>query len=59
MTAAPFLVGFVMGAAFVACAFVLFFTRKPAARQPAVWTEETYHPPVTTRLLIKERNFEI
>ena len=28
----PFIIGFIMGAAFVACGFVLMFTRKPKAR---------------------------
>jgi hypothetical protein len=56
----PFLVGFVMGAAFIACGFVIFLTRKPAARVPDPWAEE-YHqaPQVTTRILVNRREISL
>ena len=54
----PFLVGLVMGAAFACCGFVLFAARREE-KNPVNWSEEFYQPPVTTRLLIKERTFEL
>jgi hypothetical protein len=38
----PFIIGFIMGAAFVACGFVLMFTNPKRRKPPEVWTEEHY-----------------
>lgn len=56
-----FIAGGVFGALFMGSIFVLFITKARSPRRDiAEWREETYQqPPVTTRILIKERKLEL
>lgn len=53
-----FLVGAVMGAAFASCGFVLIGGRRKE-KDPVVWTDEHYQPPVVTRIVNKRRSIEL
>ena len=61
MNVNAFFGGIVFGALFMGCIFIIFITKaRSPRREIAEWREETYqHPPVTTKLLIKERTFDI
>jgi hypothetical protein len=55
------LVGFIMGAAFTACGFIILVTREPR-QEPDPWTEDHYRqaPPAGTRISInRKRDIEI
>lgn len=56
-----FFAGIVFGALFMGAIFVVFITKARSPRRDiAEWREDTYQqPPVTTRILIKERNLEL
>lgn len=58
----PFYLGVVTGLAGAACiaglyGFLLQFRRQP--HEPDDWDEQTFAPPVSTKVLIKERTFEL
>jgi hypothetical protein len=56
-----FFAGIVFGALFMGAVSVIFITKaRSPRREIAEWREENYQqPPVTTRILIKERNLEL
>ena len=61
-----FLAGAIFGALFIGSAFVLFVTgsrvnRRETRREILDWMDEGYEaPPIaTTRILIRERNYEL
>ena len=56
-----FFAGIVFGALFAGSIFVVFITKaRSPRREIAEWREENYQqPPVSTKLLIKERTFEL
>jgi hypothetical protein len=59
-----FFVGFIMGMAFAACGFVLFFTRKSGSGVPDIWTEEYHQKPevvthVTHKSINRKRSIEL
>ena len=56
-----FLAGALFGFLFMGGLFVIFVTRTRAPKKEiAEWREENFQqPPVTTKLLIKERTFEL
>lgn len=52
--------GIVSGCLFMGAAFAIFLNYRAPRRDIAEWSEATYQqPPVTTRILIKERNLEL
>lgn len=58
----PFYLGILTGLVGAACiagayGFLLQFRRQP--HEPDDWSEQTYSPPVSTKVLIKERTFEL
>ena len=56
-----FFAGIVFGALFMGAIFVVFITKARSPRRDiAEWREDSYQQsPVTTRILIKERNLEL
>lgn len=56
-----FFAGIVFGGLLVSAAFIIFITKaRSPRREIAEWREENYQqPPVSTKLLIKERTFEL
>jgi hypothetical protein len=56
-----FFAGVVFGALFMGAVSIIFITKaRSPRREIAEWREENYQqPPVTTKLLIKERTFDI
>ena len=57
--------GIVFGAILAGSVFVIFITsrRRPPRREPVEWVPEFHepqpHPPVSTRILIKERSIQL
>ena len=51
----PFLVGMVIGAAAVCCAFVLFVPRQQTRKAPDIWEEEYYQKPEVTHKSINRK----
>lgn len=55
-----FIAGVVFGALFMGAVFTLIITRMRKPKREIIdWTEKAYEPPVATKLLIKERTFEL
>lgn len=55
-----FFSGVIFGALLIAAAFTAYFTRSRAPKRAVIeWTEKAYEPPVTTRILIKERDLQL
>jgi hypothetical protein len=57
-----FFAGVIFGALLAGSAFTIFLTRipRPKRREIEPWSETAYQaPPVTTRILIKERNIQL
>ena len=57
--------GIIFGAILAGSVFVIFITsrRRPPRREPVEWVPEFHepqpHPPVSTRILIKERSIQL
>lgn len=61
MTDPAFVSGIVAGVIITAVVIIgaIAIMRPRKVREPIDWEERTYHPPVATRVLIKERNYDI
>lgn len=55
-----FFAGVIFGGLLIGSAAIVFITRmRKPKREIIEWTERAYEPPVSTRILVKERNIQL
>jgi len=55
-----FFAGVLFGALLIGSVFVAFITRQRKPKREIIdWTEKAYEPPVTTRILVRERSIKL